>query len=131
MYLKAYPGKNLALTRSVRILFFISASRAYKHCTECFLFSLVNPGGVGPTKMPIKGNSAKKGIYCHISYGPTFGGGPADLTISSEANVNSNSHTSNLGSTYECPAHITPSTFFTGNKKFVVDELEVFGYRAE
>ena len=102
----------------------ISGVNSYKSCTESFLFSLVNPSGTAPTKLSLKGTSNQNGIYCHNGYGPTFGGGH-DLYITSDANANSNSG-STLGHTFESPPHITPSTFFAGKPKFVVNELEVF-----
>ena len=102
----------------------ISGVSGYKSCTESFLFSLVNPSGTAPTKLPLKGTANQNGIYCSSGYGPTFGGGH-DLHISNDANANSNSYSS-LNNAFESPPHITPSTFFAGNQKFVVNELEVF-----
>ena len=105
----------------------ISVSGNYKYCNGSFIFSLVNPSGTGPTKLPLKPDQTKYGIYCNGGYGPTFGSSH-DLTICNEANSATNSYSS-LGSTYECPPHITPSTFLTGNKNFTASELEVFGLK--
>ena len=82
--------------------------------------------GVEPTKLPLK-TSAGNGIFYRSDYGPTFGGGH-DFYIAQSANANSNSY-SNLGHTYECPAHITAQSLLAGGKNFTVDELEVFGYQ--
>ena len=99
----------------------------YKHCVESFLFSLVNPSGTGPTKMPLKGNTNQNGICCYSGHGPTFGGGH-DLLIASGANANSSSY-SNLGNTYQCPANAN-YLFLVGQKNFSVNEMEVFVFKA-
>lgn len=106
----------------------ISHSSDYKHCTEAFLFSLVNPSGAEPTKLPLKASSGKSAMYCGSSCGPTFGDGH-DLFISSEANINSDSNSESLNSSYACPSHVTFSTFLTGEEYFILDELEVFVYQ--
>ena len=102
----------------------ISGVSGYKSCTESFLFSLVNPSGTDPTKLSLHRTAGQNGIYCKRGYGPTFGEGH-DLNVSSDANANSNSYSS-LGNTFESPPHISPSTFFSGDQNFVVNELEVF-----
>ena len=117
-------GKKL--TKCI-FLFLLLGSGAYKHCTESFLFSLVNPTGAGPTKLPLKGTSNQNGILCNSGYGPTFGAGH-DLHVANVANTNANSH-SNLNSTYESPPHVTPTTFLASNRNFVVNEVEVFVFR--
>ena len=94
---------------------------------ESFLFSLVNPSGDTPTKLPLKGTENQYGIYCDGSYGPTFGGGN-DLRISNTANENTDSY-SELDNTYECPPHATNTTFLVGNRNFPVNELEVFVFQ--
>ena len=102
-------------------------SNNYKLCAESFLFSLVNPSGTGPTKIPLKGNNNQCGILCNSGYGPTFGGGH-DLHIANGANANSTSY-SYLGSSYECPPHPN-SSFLVGQKNFSVNEIEVFVFKA-
>lgn len=109
------------------IIILISGVSGYKQCTESFLFSLVNPSGSEPTKMPLRGTNNNNGIYCNSSYGPIFGGGH-DLLIANGANANSNS-SSNLGSSYECPPHANAS-FLVGQTNFTVSELEVFLFQA-
>lgn len=102
------------------------SSGSYKYCNESFIFSLVNPSGSVPTKLPLKPDQTKYGIYCNSGYGPTFGGGH-DLTICEDANSSSKSYSS-LGNSYECPRHIT-STFLTEERTFLVSEVEVFGLK--
>ena len=104
-------------------------SNDYKHCAESFLFSLVNPSGTRPTKIPLKGNNNQYGICCNGGYGPTFGGNH-DLHIANGANANSRSQ-SNLGNTYHCPANANPSSFLAGQTNFSVNELEVFVFKAK
>ena len=89
---------------------------------QAFLFSVVNPYGLGPTKLPLTNNQSA--IYCDSSYGPTFGEG-IDLHISGNANSNALSY-SILGSSYERPSG-QQSTFFTGAQQFSVADYEVFG----
>ena len=110
-----------------KIYIFLSFSKTgqdnYYYCLQSFLFSMVNPHGLAPSKMPLF-TDQEHAIYCHSSHGPTFGGGH-DLRISHDANKVTNSK-SILGSTYQCPTgHI--STFFTGARNFIVTDYEVFG----
>ena len=94
-------------------------------CRHAFLFSFVNPIGLGPTKLSLITGKEKYGIYCHSHYGPWFGGG-GDIMISNAANTGrSNSH---LGDTYQCPTG-QQSAFFTGENNFIVTDYEVFGLR--
>lgn len=108
-------------------LFLISGASGWTNCAESFLFSLVNPSGAKPTKMPLTGTSNQNGILCNSAYGPTFGGGH-DLFIATGANANFNSK-SYLGNTYQCPANAGSSSFLAGQKKFSVSELEVFVFK--
>ena len=85
---------------------------------------MVNPHGLGPTKMPLIQNH-QHAIYCNSSYGPLFGAGH-DLQISANANDSTSSYT-NLGYAYQCPAGQHRDTFLAGNSKFTVADYEVFG----
>ena len=86
---------------------------------------MVNPYGLGPTKMPLKTQQQQRhAILCHPDYGPAFGGGH-DLYISNNANENTSS-SSYLGRTYERPP-ARQDTFFTGSANFTVTDYEVFG----
>ena len=85
---------------------------------------MVNPYGLGPTKMLLKTQEQQRAIRCDPGYGPVFGGG-YDLAISSNANTNTSSQ-SYLGSTYERPPG-RQVTFFTGSANFTVTDYEVFG----
>ncbi|KAL9954723.1 hypothetical protein ACROYT_G042296 [Oculina patagonica] len=99
------------------------SQRGYTACRDAFLFSMVNPHGLGPTKMRLRNERQQYAISFHSSRGPTFGAG-FDLLISDNANTNISSY-SNLGDTYECPPG-QQSTFFTGGPSFTVTNYEVF-----
>ena len=85
------------------------------------MFSMVNPYGLGPTKMPLKTQQQQEAIYCDPGYGLVFGVG-FDLFISN-ANTSSSSR---LGRTYKRPPG-QQQTFFTGSTYFTVTDYEVFG----
>ena len=84
---------------------------------------MVNPSGLGPTKLSLITGKEWNGIYCSGSHGPVFGGG-TDLCISNNANTSYSS--SKLGSTYQLPPG-QQNTFFTGAINFIVTDYEVFG----
>ena len=93
-------------------------------CSDAFLFSMVSPHGLGPTKSRLERDRQMYAMYCDGSYGPWFGGG-SDLRISDSANTGASSY-SYLGNTYERPPG-QESTFFTGSLNFTVRDYEVFG----
>ena len=118
--------KDTSISKN-KIYIFLSFSKTgqdnYYDCLQSFLFSMVNPHGLAPCKMPLFKNQ-EHAIYCHSSNGPTFGGGN-NLRISHDANRVTNSKSS-LGNTYKCPTG-HKSTFFTGALIFTVTDYEVFG----
>lgn len=100
----------------------------YKHSPGSFLFTLTNPNGIPPTRFFSNGGS--QDIYCHQSYGPTFGSGH-DLYIVN--NCNTQNCSSELGNSfydnhgygdegYTCDEGYT----FTGSSRFTVSDIEVF-----
>ena len=98
----------------------------YVTCSEAFLFSMVNPRDLGPTKIPAgKGCQFPNVIYCHSGHGPTFGRNH-DLKISDNANINTSSSCSSLGFSYSINVEQL-HTFFTGDSNFTVTNYEVFG----
>ena len=88
-----------------------------------FLFSIINPFGHDPVKLPVRSNNAGNATYLNASYGPTFGGGH-DMHISDRCDVGENSYSS-LGSTY-CPPSGMSASFLTGAQNFQVVDIEVF-----
>nr|XP_058954056.1 uncharacterized protein LOC131781419 [Pocillopora verrucosa] len=99
----------------------------YTICTQAFLFSLANPSGLEPTKLPLKSNSHQYAILYSSSNGPTFGCG-CDLRIADDANT-SPSSSSFLGHTYEIPPAWNNTSSLAGGRNFVVTNYEVFGFQ--
>jgi hypothetical protein len=96
----------------------------YKADPNSFIFSLINK-----LNKPIKIKwSQNYGIYCHTSYGPTFGNGH-DLHIANQSNTNTSS-SSYLGSSYSYPdfdyESNEASSFLAGSYNFQVSEIEVY-----
>ena len=91
--------------------------------TKAFLFSMVNPHGREPTKIPLTPLGHERAILYRADLGPTFGLGHSGyaLKISDHANI---SYSESNGNDYNFPPE--RSTFFTGNPKFVVTDYEVF-----
>jgi hypothetical protein len=89
---------------------------------KSFLFTLKNARNIEPRKFKL--SSGSNAIYCHSSYGLTFGGNH-DLTVADSCNANTNSYT-NLGHAYVNDTGITGTAVFTGEQYFTVKEIEVF-----
>ena len=102
---------------------FSLASGDWRKAPGSFLFSLVNPSGLPPTKLPLKPERERYAICCRSDCGPIFGRGH-DLVIVNEPN--SNDCWTSLNDSYQCPTGQNGTTFFTGNKYFTVSEMEVF-----
>ena len=77
------------------------------------------------TKYPIV-NSYGNAIYCHSSYGPTFGNGH-NIYVSDNSNSNSNSYVRG-GIAYNIPAGANGnySILTDGNPTFQTTEVEVY-----
>lgn len=96
---------------------------------QAFLFSLVNPFGMGPIRIPAE----EKESVCHIvsvsTYGPIFQGSFSKdyLHISDEANLSRSSYCCLYGK-FSCPEGKPQDLFFTGTNKFKVDDYEVFEF---
>ena len=102
---------------------------------QAFLFSLVNPFGIGPVRIPAEENESGCSIVCDSKYGPTFGRNLVTTTgkylsylhISDNANSSRSSYCS-LSGKFSCPERKTGDLFFTGAEKFNVDDYEVFEF---
>ena len=101
-----------------------TAQGEYLPCNEAFLFSMVNPQGLGPTKLPLVKHH-EYAMYCDSSLGPTFGGGH-DLHTGENADKTASSY-NHLGYSYECPPG-QHGSFFTGVRNFIVTNYEVYGF---
>ena len=98
--------------------------RSYLPCCQAFLFSLVNPSDLGPTKMSLINGREQFAIISYHECGPVFGQGHAyDLCVLTE---NGRHGGSTLGGTYQCPPG-QQKQFFTGSSDFTITDVEVFG----
>lgn len=99
---------------------------SYKRAQNSFLFSLVNPSGLSPTKMALRSGQERYAMYCNANSGPTFGGGSYyDLYICNAPNSN---NCSTYLYNYQCPSGQPCHTFLTGGQNFTVSEMEVFRF---
>jgi hypothetical protein len=100
-----------------------SGNDSWKADPNSFIFSLIN---LLNEPIIIKW-SKNKGIFCSISYGPTFGG--YDFKIVDSSNTNTNSF-SNLGHSYTHPDYRFETneakSFLAGSCNFQVSEIEVY-----
>ena len=121
------PAPGYFINAHVFFLFFFFPAipnGAYRTDPNSFLFSLLNPSGLQPTKMsPIPGKEGSA-VHCHSSCGPRFGAG-IDLSIPN--GPNSNNCSVNLNNTYQLPPGQN-NTFLTGNHNFTLAEMEVFKF---
>ena len=108
-----------------------AASGIAKTAPNSFLFSLINPTGLKPTKIPLMQNKENSAILCNSNCGPVFGNtgpnGYYDLTISNTPN-SQNSCQTYLNNAYRCPEGQNASTFPCGNCAFAANEIEIFGF---
>ena len=88
--------------------------------SQSFLFTLVNPSGKEPVKIPQNKDAC---IRCKSVLGPTFGNTQFfDLSI---WNTKLGSYL-DLGYAFKCPENVNKKTYFTGESPFAISELEVF-----
>ena len=105
---------------------------SYRNDDKAFIFTLKNPYGVEPTQYMKRGGDNNT-IYCHPSYGPTFGGGH-DIYIYDNCNNNNSCFINNDGSHgYDCHQTYKRSLFVNTNgpnnqNNFTVLDYEVFAY---
>ena len=99
---------------------------AYRTDPNSFLFSLVNPSGLQPTKMSLIPGKESSAIHCNSGSGPRFGFRGIDLHIPNAPN--SNNCSVNLNNTYQLPPGQNANTFLTGNQNFTLAELEIFKF---
>ena len=99
---------------------------------HAFLFSLVNPFGMGPIRIPAEENESGCTIVSASTYGPIFqadynSSSPTYLHISDNANLSRSSYCC-LCEKFSCPEGMAEDLFFTGTSKFNVDDYEVFEF---
>jgi hypothetical protein len=101
----------------------------WKASSRAFLFSIVNPAGLAPMKLPLTGEWNKCAIGCSFACGPVFGSG-SDLCIRDNCNTVKESY-SYLRGSYTLPPGQNKMTFLAGSEFFLVAEIEVFAVQQQ
>ncbi|CAF3200699.1 unnamed protein product [Rotaria sp. Silwood2] len=96
---------------------------SWKNDNTAFLFSLVNPYKIPPTKYLINPGQSGNAVNHHSIYGPYFGAGP-DMYLTNASNSNNSSYT-NFPSSYVNTTGKGNNTF-TGARNFTASDIEVF-----
>jgi hypothetical protein len=101
-------------------------SSIWKSDPNSFIFSLTNKDNQ-PVKMNIDPNRHKYAIYCHSSFGPTFG--CFEIRIANNSNTRMSSF-SNLGDSFKHPQYAfgtnEAKNFLAGTEWFQLDEIEIY-----
>ncbi|CAF3018744.1 unnamed protein product [Rotaria sp. Silwood2] len=104
-------------------ILWISEVGSWKNDNTAFLFSLVNPYKIPPTKYLINPGQSGNAVNHHSIYGPCFGAGP-DMYLANASNSNNSSYT-NFPSSYVNTTGKGNNTF-TGARNFTASDIEVF-----
>jgi hypothetical protein len=95
---------------------------------QSFVFTLINRHNVPPMKFPIREGKMQNAIFCDAKFGPRFGG---DILVADRCNEASHSQAAGFGWTYTSDPGVTKGVpdcqLLTGENRFVVKEIEVFG----
>jgi hypothetical protein len=91
---------------------------------KSFVFTVKNPHNVPARSFALKAEQKHRTICCSSFCGPDF----VDIYVFSDCNTNTDSCTS-LGLSYLNDTGIDSEMFFTGEKHFQVQEIEVFEIR--
>jgi ribosomal protein L31 len=95
-----------------------------------FIFTLKNPHNSPAMKFSLQVGQQRPAVCCDSSAGPTFGSRStfpgSDIYVSSNCDVDSDSHTYFGRWSYTNSTGVDGSTFFTGSQYFTVREIEVF-----
>jgi hypothetical protein len=104
--------------------YFVAEKNGAISDSKAFLFSLNNPTGADPFKLTLANPSATAAATTSTSM-PTFG--QDDIVLKDNANTSSKSYTT-PGTSYQLLSSVLNSSqdFFTDNKYFIADEIEVF-----
>jgi hypothetical protein len=96
----------------------------YDSSCQSFVFSLKNPWNRPAQKFSLKSDPSLRSIHCDSSYGPVFGDG-SDFGIENPLNGPEKGW-SNFWKSYTNDTGIDSQTFFDGQFRFTVKEIEVF-----
>lgn len=99
-----------------------NSSDTYTNDPRAFIFTLVNPNSIPPTRYLIKGGQEQYAYYNGADYDPTFGNGH-DIYVPDESNETTG-HTS-FGYTHTDTTGKGTLTF-TRNRTFLTNEIEVY-----
>jgi hypothetical protein len=104
-----------------------SSSRGKSDSSEkSFLFTLKNPRNLAPRTFSM--TKSGRTIYCHAPCGLVFGSN-ANICVCNGDNTN-NSSCTNLGAGFVNDTGIDGRQVFTGERNFIVKEVEVFAIGA-
>ena len=124
---------NVFFDRKMSLSFSLSAAASgiYKRDPNSFLFSLVNPSGLRPIKLPLISGKEGSAILCNSNCGPIFGtntpSGYYDLCIGNNSNQ-ANTNQTSPNNCYKCPEGQNANSFLAGNYQFAASEVEVFAF---
>ncbi|CAF5107546.1 unnamed protein product [Rotaria sp. Silwood1] len=96
---------------------------SYKNDTTAFLFTLINPHNISPTKYVINCVHTEYAVRHHSKYGPTFGGGH-DIYLADGSNRNNSSYTGFPTSYFDTTG--MGDITFTGAYNFTISDIEIF-----
>ncbi|CAF4037538.1 unnamed protein product [Rotaria sp. Silwood1] len=96
---------------------------SYKNDTTAFLFTLINPHHISPTKYLINPDKTGNAVYHHNDDGPIFGSNH-DILVKNVSNSNDSSYI-NFPSSY---LDITKKgdITFTGARNFITSDIEIY-----
>jgi hypothetical protein len=89
-----------------------------------FVFSVTNPHHIDGKKFLL--TSSNYALYCHSSYGPTFGGYSHHCIYVANGCNGNGSNSTYLGDAYANDTGLAGNQVFTGESNFTVKEIEVF-----
>ena len=96
---------------------------SYKGDTSAFLFTLINPHAIPPTKYMTNPANVQYAVHHNGGYGPTFGGGH-DLNVANSSNANNSSYSGFPHAYYDTTGK--GSNTFTGANNFATSDIEVY-----
>ncbi|CAF0858914.1 unnamed protein product [Rotaria sp. Silwood1] len=100
-----------------------TSNDSYADDSTTFLFTLINPHNIPPTKYFIRPDHTECAIRHHKNYGPTFGAGH-DIYLANSSNSNNSSYT-NFPTSYFDTTGMSDMTF-TGTYNFSASDIEVY-----
>ena len=94
---------------------------------NAFLFTLANPTGARPTKLPQ--TDGDNGIWCQSSYGPSFGTSGSYCICFMTCDGDNTCATNNSYVSVAVPGGQSFTNFIYGSTSFTMSHLEIFGLK--